>query len=165
MCWYPPVVRFVLLAFLVACAPAIDGPVEHQRDRDRVDSARIETELALLPGATAARVVVHRSARDPLAVVEAPVAPTAAVLLVVDDAADRAQLEAAARVLVRAAVPDVAEPAIATVVAMPRPALASVGPFTVAASTRGPLRAVLALALALIAALAGWIAWRARTTR
>jgi hypothetical protein len=157
-------VRFALVC-LIACAPAIDGPVEHQRDRDRLDGARIEAELALLPGAAAARVVVHRAARDPLAVAEAPGVPTAAVLLVVDDAADRALLSATARVLVRAAVPEVAEPAIATVVAAPRTALASVGPFTVAASSRGPLRAVLAVALALIAALAGWIAWRARTIR
>ena len=154
--------RFLFAIALAACAPNVDGPVDHGRAIDRDDAARLETQLAQLPGATAARVTLHRPVRDPLGVGE-PGAATAAVLIVVDDRTDRAQLTAAAHALARAAAPEVAEPAIVTLVGAHRAELASVGPFTVEVASRGPLRAALAIGLALIAALAGVVAWRERS--
>jgi type III secretory pathway lipoprotein EscJ len=145
----------------IGCAPTIDGPVERQRAADRDDSARLAAQLGGLPGTVDVRVMIHRAALDPLA--RSPGQPaTAAILLVVDDQANRPALTDAARQLVRATVPEVANPAIVVQVGARRPELAKVGPFVVEQSSKAALRAVLAIALTLIALLAAWIAYRER---
>lgn len=149
------------LAATPACAPEVAGPVERQRVRDREDGDRLAHQLAQLPGAVRADVTLRRAIADPLATSSVP-PPTAAILLVLDDQADRAAATQAATQLARATAPEVAHPAIIVQVGATRPRLTSVGPFTVEASSRGPLRTALVVALALIAALAAWIALRER---
>ena len=159
-----------LLAFaiaLAACAPTVDGPAERQRALDREDGARLAVQLSALPGVLRAEAVIRRPARDPFArapaasvmvsvTASAAASATASVVVTVDDLADRAAIAAAARTLAAALAPGAA-PAIVVEVGAIRPRLAKVGPFTVEAGSRAPLRAALAAALALIAALAGWI--------
>jgi hypothetical protein len=145
---------------LAACAPIVDGPAERQRALDREDGARLAAQLAALPGVVRAEAVVRRPARDLLAPGPAPPA-AASLAITVDDQADRAAIERAARTLAGAIAPGAA-PAIVVEVGAVRPRLARVGPFTVEAGSRAPLKAACAAALALIAALAGWIAWTAR---
>jgi hypothetical protein len=150
------------------CAPQIDGPVEHQRAIDRDDGARLAAQLTRLPGVTRAEVVLHHALRDPLAVT--PPRPAAfSAVLVVDDRADAAALRARTVRLVRAALPELAAPddalAIEVHPALPRAALARVGPFWVDASSRAPLRAALGGGCLAIAALAGALAHRARQRR
>jgi hypothetical protein len=157
-----PVAAAVIAAAALAagaCAPAVDGPAERQRALDREDGVRLGAQLAALPGVLRAEVVIRRPARDPLAPAAPAAPPTASIAIAADDGADRAALAAAARTLARALVPEAA-PAIVVEVGARRPRLAEVGPFTVEAGSREPLRAALAAALALIAALAGWIGWR-----
>ncbi|MDX2090573.1 MAG: hypothetical protein SFX73_22125 [Kofleriaceae bacterium] len=154
----------VILAVLVGCAPAVDGPVERQRATDRADADRTGAQLATLPGALSASVTIHRPARDPLGV-SPPSPASAAALIVVDNRADRIEVTTAATALLRAAAPEVATPTVVTVVGAHRPELARVGPFTVAAASKGTLKAALALALGVIAVLAGWIALRERQRR
>lgn len=155
--------RWLLVVVLVGCAPSVDGPGEHQRAIDRADGERLTAQLAALPGVVRAEVMLHRAARDPLAT--APASPAGASLVViVDDQTDRAATTDAAHRLARAIAPDV-EPTVLVEVGAIRPTLAKVGPFTVDATSRNPLRAVLGGALALIAGLAGWIAWRERQRR
>lgn len=149
------------LGSLAACAPAVDGPGERQRTIDREDGDRLARQLAAVPGVVSAHVTLRRVAADPLATRPAPPA-TAAILLVVDDRADRGAAQQAAVQLARATAPEVTAPAVIVQVGAVRPQLATVGPFTVEARSRGPLRAALAVALALIVALAGWIAVRER---
>jgi hypothetical protein len=155
-------------AALAACAPAVDGPAERQRALDREDGARLGAQISALPGVVRVEAVVRRPVPDPLAPrpLPGPAAPaaTASIAIIVDDRADRAAIEAAARTLARAIAPEAA-PAIVTQVGAIRPRLAQVGPFTVEAASQTPLRAALAAALALIAALAGWSAWAARRQR
>jgi hypothetical protein len=147
-------------AAAAACATVVDGPAERQRALDREDGARIAAQLAALPGVVRAEAVIRRPFRDPLA--PGPAAPPAAsIAIVVDDGADRAAVTAAARTLAHALAP-AAAPAIVVEVGAVRPSLARVGPFTVEAASRTPLRAALAAALAVIAALAGWIGWTSR---
>lgn len=150
---------------LAACAPAVDGPAERRRALDREDGAQLTAQLAALPGVVRAEAVVRRPVRDPLAPApaasSAPAAATSSIVIVVDDRADRAAIAEAARTLARALVPEAA-PAIVVEVGARRPHLATVGPFTVEAASRAPLKAALAAALALIAALAAWIVWTAR---
>jgi hypothetical protein len=158
---YHRAVRF-LLVLLVACAPVVDGPAERQRAADHADAARLTAQLAALPGVVRAEVLLLRSISDPLA----PTPPTraaASLVIIVDDRADRAATAAAARALSRTAAPDV-DPTILVEVGATRPSLATVGPFTVEASSRTPLKAALAIALGLVLALAGWIAYRERAT-
>jgi hypothetical protein len=152
---------------IAACAPVVDGPAERQRALDREDGARLAAQLAVLPGVVRAEAVVRRAVHDPLAPGRAAstastAAPAAAASLaiVVDDRADRAAIAGAARTLARAIVP-AAAPAIVVEVGAIRPRLAQVGPFTVEAASQAPLKATLVAALALIAALAAWIAWTA----
>lgn len=152
-------VTTIATASLAACAPAIDGPVERQRATDREDGDRLAAQLAQLPGAVRAEVTLRRATRDPLGVT-APTAATAAVLVIVDDRADRAAITRSATTLAHATAPEIPAPAILVEVGAHRPTLARVGPFSVEAGSRGPLRALLATTLALIAALAGWIAVR-----
>lgn len=146
-----------------ACAPTVDGPRERQRAIDRDDSDRLALQLQHLPGVVTASVVLHHATRDPLGTA-LPVPSTFAAVLVTDDRADLAALRGIATRLARAALPD-ASPTIELVPALHRAELARVGPFTVEASSRGPLRAVLALAFLAIAALAGVLAVRERRHR
>ncbi len=149
------------LLTLGACAPAVDGPVEKQVALDRADSARLTAQLAALPGVVRAEVILHRPARDPLAVAP-PAPPTSSIVLIVDDRADRSRTEASAISLSRALAPDI-EPTLVVEVGAKRAELAKVGPFTVEAASKPALKAALAIALSLIAALAAWIAWTARS--
>ncbi|CAN5689770.1 hypothetical protein BH11MYX2_BH11MYX2_31730 [soil metagenome] len=155
--------RTLLLAIaLMSCAPTVDGPIERQRVIDQQDARALRAELAVLPGAIDAEVVLHRGALDPLAPPWATVpATTATAVIVVDDLADRAATTARATQLVEASAGNV-RPTIIIAVGAHRPELASLGPFVVDASSKGPRKATLAIALALIAGLAGWIALRAR---
>jgi len=153
-------VRLGIVLVLVACAPQIDGPLERQRAIDRDDSGRLATQLAQLPGAVRADVTLHRPAFDPLTSAATPA--SAAVLVVVDDGADRTAIKRSAIALVRGTAPEIAEPAIIVELGAVRPVLARLGPFSVAARSRPALLATLATTCALIALLAAWIAWRER---
>ena len=144
----------------VACAPQIDGPVERQRAIDRDDGARLAAQLAQLPGAVRAEVTLHRPIVDPLTEVATPA--SAAVLVVIDDKADTRAIERSALALVRGTAPEIGEPAIVVEVGAVRPELASVGPFTVEARSKPRIVAAFAIALALVAVLAGLVAWRER---
>jgi len=149
-----------LLVLVVACAPQIDGPVEHQRALDRDDSVRLAAQLAQLPGAVRAEVTIRRPVVDPLT--EASTPASAAVLIVVDDQADRRAVQRSAIALVRGTAPEISEPAIVVELGAVRPKLASVGPFTVEARSKPRIVAAFAIALALVVALAGFVAWRER---
>jgi len=154
-------VRALAIAVAIAaCAPQVDTPAERQRAIDRADADRLAAELAALPGAVRATAELHRPVVDPFTLRASR--PSAAIVIVVDDRADRRAVSAAAWRLVRGAAPEIPEPAIAIELGAVRPELARVGPFTVDAGSRRPLAATLAAALALIAALAGFIAWRER---
>lgn len=156
-------VALVVVAVLcVGCAPTVDGPVEKQRAADTTDAARLTTQLTALPGVARAEVVLTRSVRDPLSTLTPP-HPAASVLLVVDDRADRPHLEATAKTLTRALAG--IEPVVVVEVGVHRPALASLGPFTVTASSKPALKAALAVALALVVLLASWLAWTLRPQR
>jgi type III secretory pathway lipoprotein EscJ len=153
--------RSIIALALVACAPQVGGPVEQGRETDREDGDRLAAQLAQLPGAVRADVTLHRPVRDPLGI--EPVGPSsAAVVVVVDDKADRATIEMAARRLVHGAAPELVETSIAVEIGATRPELARVGPFTVDARSKSPLVAALASTFAVIALLACWIAWRER---
>jgi len=151
----------LLLILIAACAPAVDGPLDRQRAADRDDADRLAVQLAALPGAVSAFATIHRPLRDPLTA-RPPSPASAAALIVVDDKADRATIETDARRLLHATAPEIADPAIIVEVGGTRPELAAVGPFRVEAGSRRTLAAVLVVAIATIAALAGWIMWRER---
>lgn len=148
------------LALAVGCAPPIDGPVEHQRTADRADADRLATQLAALPGAVRAEVTLHRPVTDPLTETSTP--PSAAIVVIVDDKADRRTITRSAIALVRGTAPEIPEPEIVVELGATRPQLASVGPFTVEVRSKQKLVGLLAAAFAAITALAGWIAWRER---
>lgn len=150
----------LVIVALVACAPSIDGPVERQRTIDREDSQRLAAQLAQLPGAVRADVTLHRPIVDPLTEVATPA--SAAILIVVDDKADRAAIERSARALVRGTAPEISEPAIAIELGAVRPELATVGPFSVEARSKRRVVFAFAITLALVVMLAGYIAWRER---
>lgn len=154
-------VGLLVLVVLGACAPSVDGPLERQRTADRDDADRLAAQLATLPGAVSASVTLHRPSRDPLAVTP-PSPASGAALVIVDDRTDRAAIMQSATALMHAAAPEIATPLVLVEVGAIRPVLAKIGPFTVEAASRGPLRAALAIALVLVAALAGWIAIRER---
>jgi hypothetical protein len=105
--------------------------------------------------------MLRRSVRDPLATT-APAPTSISIVVIVDDKADRAKLERLAGVLARAYVGGEVTPTVVVEVGAKRAELARVGPFSVEASSKRPLKIVLAIALAMIAALAGWIAWSYR---
>ena len=71
---------------------------------------------------------------------------------------------ATAKQLARGTLPGV-EPAVVVEVGAVRPVMAKLGPFTVEASSKAPLKIALAIVFALLAALSGWVAWRARPVR
>jgi type III secretory pathway lipoprotein EscJ len=150
----------LLLVACMACAPQIDGPIERQRALDRADSARLAVQLAELPGAVRAEVTLHRPTLDPLTAAATP--GSAAVLVVVDDQADRRAIQRSAIALVRGTAPEIGEPAIVVELGAVRPELASVGPFVVDARSKRGVVAAFAVALVLIAGLAGFIAYRER---
>jgi hypothetical protein len=148
------VLRVAVVACVLAgaCAPVVDTPETRSRSADVADGDRLSAQLAALPGAWSAHATLHRAFRDPLTGQSSPAAASA--LIVVEAAADRAELQRAAGVLVRAAAPDVVAPAVIVVAGAPRPELASVGPFRVARGSRGLLVATLAAGLVAIAGLA-----------
>jgi len=156
--------RGIVVAFAIAglgaCVPTVDGPVERQRTIDRDDADHLAAQLTALPGAISASVTLHRPVRDPLSGTASSAAGV--VLLVVDDAADPALLTRTATSLFAASAPELPAPAVQIVVGAHRAVLASVGPFRVDERSAGPLKIALAVALAVIAALAGWIAVSAR---
>ena len=149
-----------LAVMVVACAPQIDGPHERARALDRVDGDHLSAELRELPGAVRADVALHRPARDAFTGEADPA--TGSVVVVIDDAADRPAVIDAATRLVRATAPQIAHPEIVVEVGAHRAELATVGPFTVEARSKRLLAAALIAGLALIAALAGFVAWTAR---
>ena len=149
-----------MLLALVACAPSIDGPLERQRALDRDDAARLAAQLAQLPGAVRAEVTLHRPTVDPLTETATPA--SAAVLVVVDDKADRTAITRSSIALVRGTAPEIAEPAIVVEIGAVRPELVAVGPFSVTPRSRPILVATFATTFVLIALLAGWLAWRER---
>jgi len=150
----------IVAAVLVACAPTVDGPAERAHAADREDGARLTRALHDLPGVVAVHPELHHAVRDPFT--NASSAPSALVLIVVDDQADPTAIETTTTRLVHAAMPDVTTPEIVVAVGAHRPELARVGPFVVDARTKPRLVGVLVVGLAIIAALAGYIAWRAR---
>lgn len=154
------IVVAVVAVAVAACAPVIDGPVEHQRAVDRDDATRLAAQLAQLPGAARADVTLRRPVVDPLSQTTTP--GSAAVLVVVDDVADRRAIQRSAIALVRGTAPEISEPAIVVELGAIRPRLARVGPFTVEAGSKGRVVAALAAAFGVIALLAGWLAWRER---
>jgi type III secretory pathway lipoprotein EscJ len=158
-------VRWLLLVVVVllACAPRIDGPVERQRAIDRDDSTRLAAQLAQLPGAVRAEVVLRRTVVDPLSESVSPA--SAAVLVVIDDKADRAAIQRSAIALVRGTAPEIGEPSIVVEVGAVRPELAIVGPFVVEAKSKPRIVAAFAIALAVISGLAGYVAWIRRPRR
>ncbi len=152
-----------LLILVAACAPEIGGPLDHQRALDREDSIHLAAQLSQLPGAIRADVALHRPVTDALAQKTSPA--SAAIVIVVDDHADRAAIADSAHKLARATAPEIPDPEIAVALGAARPELAHVGPFTVEASSKRALQGALAAALALIAALAAYVAVQARGRR
>ncbi len=152
----------IACALAIGCAPVVDGPVEKQRVADRSDGDRLAAQLAALPGVVRTEVLLRRPVRDPLGV--APAAASAAsIVVIVDDQADRAATLATTKRLAAAAFE--IEPAIVVEVGAVRPVMAKLGPFTVEARSKSPLKAALVVVLGVLAALAGLIAWRARPSR
>jgi len=148
-----------LAVVIAACAPAIDGPLEQQRTRDAADAAALATQLGQLPGAVRAEVTLHRPLHDPLG---ASQPGSAAVVVVVDDRADRAAIDRSTRALLHGTAPEIADPQVAIELGATRPQLAQVGPITVEAASKPRLVGAIAVLFALLAGLAGWIAWRER---
>jgi type III secretory pathway lipoprotein EscJ len=144
----------------IACAPQIDGPIERQRAIDREDGDRLAAQLAQLPGAVRADVTLRRPATDPLAAASTPA--SAAILVVVDDQADRRAVQQSAIALVRGTAPEIAEPTIVVELGAVRPELTTVGPFTVEVGSKPRIVAAFAIALSLIVGLAALLAWRER---
>lgn|GEM_PF-2481163 len=156
--------RWAIAAALAisACAPPVDGPIDHQRTIDRDDGDRLAAQLAQLPGVVSASVVLHHAIRDPLALTP-PAPATAAAVISVDDRADRDAIRGAAARLIHATVPELTGAVPIEVNAtVHRASIARVGPFSVEASSRTPLKATLALAFLAIAALAALLARRHR---
>jgi type III secretory pathway lipoprotein EscJ len=146
---------------LAGCAPRVDGPTEQQRAIDQADAARLTAQLSALPGVVRVETTLRRSVRDPLSM-SAPSVPSLSAVVIVDDKADRASIAATTKTLARTTAPEVGEPTIVVEVGAVRPSLAKVGPFTVEESSKSTLKATLAIAFALIATLAIWVALRER---
>jgi hypothetical protein len=149
------------------CAPALDGPIEHQRAIDRDDGDRLAAQLAQLPGVVTASVVLHHATRDPLAVAP-PSPPVFVAVITTDDQAAPGAIRGAATRIAHAALPELPAGALLPIeinAAVHRATLARVGPFWVDAASRTPLRAALAIGCLAIAGLAGTIALRSRGHR
>lgn len=141
------------LVVLAACAPTVDGPIAAQRARDGEDAARLAAQVRALPGVVRVEAALHRPARDPFTP-DAPAGGTMAI--VVDDAADQAAIRRDALALAPVPV------TIALEVGAKHVELATVGPFTVDAGSRLPLKVALSVMLALAAAGSGAMAVRLR---
>ena len=113
-----------LAVMVVACAPHVDGPVDRARAIDRADGDRLAAELRELPGAVGAAVALHRPVHDPFS--GAIDAPSAAVLVTIDDRADRAAVTTTATRLVHAIAPEITAPTVVVEIGAHRPVLASV---------------------------------------
>lgn len=150
------------IAWLAACAPTVDGPIEHQRAIDRDDSTRLTAQLALIPGVVASQVVLHHAARDPLAL--APAAPAVfSAVITTDDAAAPDALRAAAIRLARALAPELGDAvAVEVVPVVHRPTVVRVGPFSVEDRSQRALRITLVIACLAIAGLAALLMRRSR---
>jgi hypothetical protein len=127
-------------------------------DEARV-TERLRRHLATVPGVGGASVLVHVPPRDPF--VRGNAAPARASIVVVTTAgADIGTIGDAAQVAARTILGDDAQVEVQLIPPPPpSPPMARVGPFRVAAASRGPLIATLALALTAIAALAAALAW------
>jgi hypothetical protein len=150
----------VAVSLLGGCAPAIDGPIEHQRALDREDGDRLAAQLAQLPGVVTANVVLHHAMRDPLAVAP-PAAATFSAVITIDDQADPGAIRGATMRLARATLPELAAAAMLPIeinATVHRPTIEKVGPFRVEQSSRTALRTALALGCLVIAGLAGTLA-------
>jgi hypothetical protein len=158
--------KAISLAISLGCAPAVDGPIDHQRAIDRDDGDRLAAQLARLPGVAGASVVLHHARRDPLGAT-APAPAMLAAVIQIDDRAEPEAIRGAAVRLARATLPELPAPelAIEIAVAVHRPTVARVGPFSVEESSRAALRASLALGCIAIAGLAAALALRARRHR
>jgi hypothetical protein len=153
----------VLLLWLVAisaCAPPIECPAERAQRADRASALVLDAQVANLPGVVSAHAAVVRAFADPLTGTSRPA--LASALILVDDRAERGQIERIATELVHAMVPEVSQPVIAIVVAAHRLELAHVGPFTIEVGSKRMLEAVLIAGLAVLALGAAVIAWLAR---
>lgn len=140
----------------------VPSPAMTQARRDADRARALDAQLRALPGVVAARSLVRTPVDDPLAPAHRD-APATASIAIHAEASRAAALTDEARRLAGAALPDVDAAHLTIVVAEAAPqGLATVGPFQVAPTSRGPLRATLAAVLGLIIALAGYIAWRER---
>ncbi len=151
-----------IVSALVACAPTIEPPNERQRRVDTEDARALEAQLAVLPGAARAQVMLRRRSSDPLRS-EVSSSPAASAVVIVDDRADRARVHDAAAALLRAAAPEVSSPTVIIEVGARRPQLATVGPFEVVASSKRGVQVSFAIVLGMLAAACGWIVVRERT--
>lgn len=160
-------VLWVIGLALAACDAGAWSPAADRERRLERRAAELSAHLAALPGIARASVVLDAPAPDPLAPPAPAAPPRASVVLALAPGADPAAAEAAARRALAGAVAGL-DDAHVTVVVAAAPAgdaLAAVGPFRVAASSRTPLIVALAAGLVVIAALAAWIAawgWRQR---
>jgi hypothetical protein len=140
-----PRLLLIVLALCAACDPDAWSP---GAERERAERRRVETlaaHLETLPGIEQASVMVTP--------------PRASVVLALEPGAAAPDPDAIRRA-VTAAI-DGVDPAAIEIAAAgppPRDPVVSVGPFEVAAGSRGPLIATLAGGLVVIAGLAGWIA-------
>ncbi len=130
------------------------SPAAAARAADDALGRRLRAHLIALPMIADAEVVIERAPPDPLARTPAVATPSVTIALVADADAPVDRLDGLARAAARTLVGDDARTAITILPVHRRPTLARLGPFTVAASARGPLLAVIAGALAVIAVLA-----------
>ena len=151
------VVALVALVLVSACdlrgaLPPDPAAIAVADDQRR--AALLRAHLEALPLVTGASVVLDRAPPDPLARTPHHAPPAVAIALVAPVDIDTARLDALARTAARALLGADARISVAILPAPDRPALARLGPFTVAATARAPLLALIAGALVLIAALA-----------
>lgn len=151
---------WIVAVVVVTCGCDRDlVPSPHARHdaEDVADARRLEQQLAALPSVSRASVVVHRPFVDPLEP-QRDVQPARASVLLVSTA----DLESTVKQLATAALPDVPVSIVIVPPSPPPVKTATVGPFVVAEGSRRALQATLAIALALIAGLAGYVAWSQR---
>ena len=156
----------VVATLASACSgDLVPTPARTQATRDTARASALDVQLRALPGVVDVHAMVRTPVDDPLAPRHDE--PPASASVAVHAAPSRAAaLADEVRALAAAALPDVDAARLTVVVAEATPpaATAKVGPFEVAQTSRGALRATLAIAFALIIVLAGFIAWRERRT-
>lgn len=158
--------RAAVLALVLGLAGCIEdrlppSPAAATSAAEAEAAARLERHLAALPGVGGATVLVHLAPRGPFARGPATAAapPRAAIALTAAAGADPAALADAARGAARTLLgPEAATEVHVSPPPAAAPALVQVGPFRVAAASRGPLIATLAAALLAVAALAAALA-------